>query len=218
MSGVTAFVYVDESGDFEFSEKGTDHFLLAAYVTIKPTHSAMRALELKYELMHHDMERPYFHATEDSKGVRKRVVDMIGNLEHGQFHIIWADKHLASPKIHSTSRFYELFAGALTKYLCAALVPAIDSIVLVYDNAIPKKQQKEFLKKIKPAIKAAGRHVRIHFDSIKHDPNGQIADYAAWSYFRKKEAGDGEHWSTIEDHFKVTEFDIFRRSNGIRYW
>ncbi|AZL13826.1 hypothetical protein CXR25_14090 [Brevibacterium aurantiacum] len=218
MNGDTIYIYVDESGDFEFSSKGSDHFLLAAYLTTTPTHSAMKALDLKYELMQHDMERPYFHATEDSKGVRRRVMGMIGGLGAGQFHVIWADKHLASPKIHSQSRFYELFASALTKFLCAALVPQIVSIVLIYDNAIPKKQQKEFLKKIKPAIKAQGRQVRIHFDSIKHDPNGQIADYAAWAYFRKKESGDMEHWKTIEENFKVGEFDIFRRSNGNRYW
>lgn len=212
------YVYVDESGDFEFSAKGSDYFVMAGMITDVPTETAQRVLDLKYELMQHDMKRPYFHATEDSTGVRKRMLDLIAPMPGFSVHAVWGDKHLASRKIHSKERFYSIFAGALAKFLVMALKPHYDPIVIVYDAAISKKEQSIFHKHIKPAMKEHGRTVRIHFDSIKHDPNGQIADYLAWAFQRSLEKSDPQAWDRLKHKLAVQPFNVFRKSNGTRYW
>lgn len=215
------FVYVDESGDLDFNKKGcSDYFAMAAMMTTEPVRTAQKVLELKYELMRHDIKNPYFHATEDTTGTRRRVFDLIDTLHTGstRFHAIYADKHMAAPQMWDKQKFYGLFAGALAKYLAKSLPAEADPIVIVYDAALRGKDQKQFHAKIKPQMKELGRTVRIHFDSIRHDPNGQIADYAAWSLTRHLEARGNGEWERIRSKFGVTPFDVFRRNSGIFYW
>jgi hypothetical protein len=211
------FIYVDESGDLDFNRKRcSDHFAMAAMITANPVSTAHRVLALKYDLMQYDMERPYFHATEDSKGVRKRMLDVIDTLPGVGFHAIYADKHKAEPPLWDKARFYNLFAGALAGHFAQTLPESVDPVVLVYDAALPKKDQKQFHKEIKPALR--GRTVKIHFDSIKHDPNGQVADYAAWALTRHLDGRDSEPWRRISNQFSVEAFDLFRGGDGTRYW
>ncbi|WP_226829253.1 DUF3800 domain-containing protein [Brevibacterium sp. Marseille-P9724] len=213
------YVYVDESGDMEFSAKGSDHFVMSAVITRNPVDTAAKVLALKYELMQHDMERPYFHATEDSPGVRKRMFDTIESLPQFTIRSLWADKHYASPRIHDQGKFYSIFAGALARYIRNAADGRASSVVMVYDAAITKKNQKAFHAKMKPELKADGTKMRIHFDSIKHDPVGQVADYVAWSHFRSLERADDQYWKRIKElqSADVSDHNTFLEGHT-RYW
>lgn len=213
------YIYVDESGDLDFNKKGcSTYFAMGAMYTTNPIGTAQRVLALKYELMQYDMKHPYFHATEDSPGTRKRMLDLIETLPATGFHAIYANKRMAAPSMWDKERFYSLFAGALAKYFATVLVPEMDPVIIVYDAALPKKDQKQFHAKIKPVMKSMGRTVKIHFDSIKHDPNGQLADYAAWAFTRHLDGKDPEPWERIQKQYGVRPFDLFRRNNGTLYW
>lgn len=215
----TLYVFIDESGDFTFNEKGTDYFLMAAYMTADPVDSAAKVLGLRYELMKHPIDLPYFHATEDSAGKRKRMFDvMLNDLHRGRFHVIWVDKHLAAPPVQSRERLYTLFAGAIAKYLCLVVPPEFTQIVIVYDAAIPKKLQGSFKKVIMPQLREYGRKVQLHFDNLKYDSNGQMADYVAWAYQRHLERGDSEYWDRLRTRFGIEPFDLFRNNWGKKYW
>lgn len=214
------YVYVDESGNMDFTNnKGTAHFVMSAVLTYRPVETAAKVLKLKYELMQHAMNRPYFHATEDSAGVRKRMFDTLDTLPEFRIHSIWADKHYASPKIQDEGKFYGIFAKALAKYISKVTEKEASSVVMVYDAAITKKNQKAFHTSMKPEIKKSGTKMRIHFDSIKHDPLGQVADYVAWSHFRSLERNDSRYWDRIKgiNSATVKTFNIFKKGHTKYY-
>ena len=47
----TLFVFIDESGNFDFSEKGTTHFVKAGVAALAPLNSAAEMQALRYQLL-----------------------------------------------------------------------------------------------------------------------------------------------------------------------
>lgn len=73
----TLFVFMDESGDLQFSKKGKQHFVFSAVYTDQPHELAAVMQELKYEQMKKGSEDLEFHATNNSIGTRKRVIESL---------------------------------------------------------------------------------------------------------------------------------------------
>ncbi len=51
------FIFIDESGNFDFSNKGTKHLVLASYSTCRPEQNTIDFNKLKYELLSNGHER-----------------------------------------------------------------------------------------------------------------------------------------------------------------
>lgn len=213
----TLYVFVDESGNFDFTNKGTDHFVIAAVYTMDPCVSAAALQALKYELLAARSNQLEFHATENSRGTRARVAEVIRSQSpHIAVHTIYADKHYAHPKLHSSVAILSLFGTALARWLSLAVKGNYDQIVLVFDSVLTGKQRDAFLKGVKPALKALHIPFHICFHPVKSDLNGQIADYFAWSMFRSLEANDPAPLRALAG-VRHSRFNIFERGHT-RYW
>jgi hypothetical protein len=210
------YVFIDESGNFDFTGRGTDYFVMSAVMTDRPLESAGVMQALKYELMAEGIENPEFHAAENSLATRARASAAINGLTNIAVHSIYADKHLAHPSKHSDIDFYSLFAVALSKWLLKSIRPEYDYIVIVFDVALTKRQQKAVLANVKPTLAALGRPYSVMFHAVKADLNGQIADYFAWSVFRHLESGDPLPLAAIGS-ITHERFNLFRTGHT-RYW
>lgn len=211
------YVFVDESGNLDFTGRGTDHFVLTAYMTEDPIGCGAGLTRLKYEYLSRGLEDQIpFHASENSAGTRKRVADAMCQLPQGcRIHSIYADKHYAHPSKHDPAIFYGLVGGALGKYLLMVEHTTYSPIVLIFDSALSAKHRKAFLGAVKPQLTRLGRPYRIMFKPVKEDVNGQVADYYAWSLFRRLESGDNSLLSRLP--IRHTTFNIFQRGHT-RYW
>jgi hypothetical protein len=69
------FVFIDESGNFDFSEKGTRHFVMAGVAALAPLDSAAEMQALRYQLLAEGVDASSFHAAEDRQYIRDRVFD-----------------------------------------------------------------------------------------------------------------------------------------------
>lgn len=180
-----------------------------------------RLSELKYEFLSRGLhDQIPFHATENSVGTRKRVIESLCENHHCWVHTIFADKHLAHPSKHSPEVFYALMGGALGKFLLRSAGPNEDPIVLMFDAALSSKQRSAFLKAVKPLLNRIGRKYYIMFKPVKEDVNGQIADYFAWATFRKLEKGDDSWLSQLMSRMpsgNTSEFNLFKNGHT-RYW
>lgn len=186
------YVFIDESGNLDFSGSGTDHFVLSAFITHDPLECGRALQQLTYEFLGRGLEDQIpFHATSNSVGSRRRVLETLCNQEHHcRVHSIVADKHLAHPSKHPPEVFYGLVGRAMANYLLRVLPVGYAPVVLMFDSALTGKLQGAFLKALKPDLNRLGRPYRVMFRSVKHDVNGQIADFYAWAIFRKLEAHD----------------------------
>lgn len=210
------YVFVDKSGNLDFSGRGTDHFLISAVFTTDPCRSAAALQKLRYELLAGGSEQLEFHATENSRGTRRQVIECIKSIDCISVHTIWVNKHYAHPRLHEPVAFFGLFANALAKWVMKTVGSEHKKVVINFDSVLTKKQQSIFLSSLKSSLNTLGKPYRIAFMPVKSDLNGQIADYFAWSQFRRLESGDtspSEELSSV----KHTTFNMFQTGHT-RYW
>lgn len=187
----TLYVFLDESGNFDFSNSGTNHFVMSAVYTTDPCATAAPLQALKYELMSKGSDQLEFHATTNSRGTRRRVAETISTLENLiSVKTFYVDKHYTSPQKQSPESLLAVFGLAFARWLSKVKGPDVDQIILIFDSVLTVKQQKAFLGAIKPPLKKLNVDYRIAFHPVKSDLNGQIADYFAWSTFRSLESKD----------------------------
>ncbi len=212
------YVFVDESGNLDFSSKGTRHFVLAAVTARHPIDSSTLLQKLKYTLLAAGTggdEYENFHASEDTQAVRNKVFEHIKTLKNIKINYIYADKRKTHPKYQNDS-FYGLLGSALIKYLLKVHKNSpYEKVVIIFDQALTRKERNNFLKAAKPALKEIGTPYAIYFHRTMSDFNGQVADYCAWAKYVALEKGEmrplGEITCIDQD-----SFDIFL--NGETYF
>jgi hypothetical protein len=159
----------------------------------------------------------HFHASEDKQVTRDEVFRVINDLTNIHINYIHAEKRKAHPAVRNTANFYGLLGKTLLIYLLKSYEAAqFDQVVIIFDKALTKKEQNQFLKTIKPQLKILGKPYRIYFHQTLSDFNGQIADYAAWAKYVSLERSEDRPLKSLSN-IKMTSFDIFR-SGTTKYY
>jgi hypothetical protein len=190
--GEPVFVFIDESGNFDFTNRGTRHFVVSAHVTRTPIECGSGLRTLTYEFLSRGLiDQVPFHATSNTVGTRARFVDALCLTAHSCHVISFGidkcrlEKQLCSPP-------------ALLAYLAALMVEELENsltfrdkvVVLLFDTALTAKRRAAVLRQLKGKLKSSTRTFRVLFRPVKHDVNGQIADHYAWATFRASESQD----------------------------
>ena len=211
------YIFIDESGNFDFSPGGTKHFVLSAVTALDPLVSSQRLQALKYKLLADGIDVDCFHASPDMQIIRDAVFNEIERLTNIRINYIYANKHKTHSSYQSAEAFYSLFGKTLLKYVFNGWMAAqYEQIIVVFDKALTNKQQKAFLSVVKPDLKALGKPYKIYFHPTMADFNGQIADYSAWAKYVELERGEGRPMAKLE-RIPVTNFDIFSRGRTNYY-
>lgn len=191
MSGKSVFVYIDESGNFDFSETGTEYLVLSAVVFRKPSRSHSRMYKLKMARFEKGFHTPGFHASEDRTSAREEVFRTIQKDRHIESLTLALDKRVLLNRPIRATEIYKGFGLVLAEQLRVSYPQR--RVILIFDKAFTAKDESALLSSLK--IKLAEFHTSyyIYFQSVSKDLNAQIADYVAWAHFvyfeRKK-----DHW------------------------
>jgi hypothetical protein len=211
------FIFLDESGNLDFSPKGTNHFVLAAITALKPMQSSNVLQDLKYQLLSEGQDTQHFHASEDKQSTRDAVFSKINDLTNININYIHAEKCKTHPSVRNTSDFYGLLGSTLLNYILRVYrTTEFDQVIIIFDKALTKKEQNKFLKMIKPQLKLLGKPYRIYFHQTLSDFNGQIADYAAWAMYVSLERQENRPIQALSK-IKTTHFDIFKNDTKKYY-
>ena len=213
----TLYLFIDDSGNFDFSSKGTNHFVMAGVTTTDPIASSAPLQQLKYGLLAEGEDVECFHASPNPQRVRDRVFEEISDLKNIQYHIVFGDKHKVHPKLQNPASMYSLFGKTLIKYVIKGwLASQFEQIVVIFDKALTKRDENAFLKVVKPELKQLEKPYKIYFHHTMADFNGQIADYGSWSKFVQLTRNEERPMKAVGP-IPRTEFDIFNRGL-IRYY
>lgn len=216
VDGSILYIFLDESGNLDFSPSGTKHYVLAAVTTTNPLATAQELQSLKYSHLKDDVDIQYFHASEDKQHVRDKVIDRLQRMTNTlKVHYIYAQKNKAYPALQYSASFYGKLGTTLIKFILEWKATPYTEVVIVFDKALPKKDQKAFLGEIKPALKKIGKPYHIYFHQTLLDFNGQIADYFAWSKYVSLEKGEMRPLNSLSG-VSMTHFDLFAR--GKKEW
>ena len=88
---------------------------MACVAALVPLESAAKLNSLKYELLAEGHDVSSFHASEDKQSIRDRVFAVIDGLKSVRCHVIYGDKHLASPSLHLAEDLYSLLIKPLQR-------------------------------------------------------------------------------------------------------
>lgn len=235
MSDQTLYIFIDESGDFNFSSSGSKYFFLTATSTLTPENNRDKLRSLKYELLKSGTDLEYFHATEDKQATRDKVFDIIKSFDDIEIDCIVAEKRKANRSLYQTITldssgkgtfklkktsveevFYQQVCHTLLKYLLTRYSrgkhgPSINKIVVTLDQALTNNKRGFVIKKIKAFVKETFDVVPyVYFHSMKADVNCQISDYCSWAIAVKWNRGETRPYDLIKTNIK-NEFDIFRK-------
>ena len=207
----TLYVFLDESGNLDFSPTGTSNYVLAAVVTDNPQATSQELQDLKYDNLRHDIDTEYFHASEDKQAVRDEVIARLQRMTNTiNVHYIHAQKNKTNLKLINSAAFYGKLGTTLVKFIVQWKSSNYDEVVIVFDKALTAKEQKSFLGEIKPELKKLGKPYHIYFHRTLSDFNGQIADYFAWSKYVSLERKENRPIAALSA-IPMTNFDLFRR-------
>ncbi len=217
----TLYVFIDESWNMDFSEKGTRHFVLAAVTTINPLASSSLLQSLKYKYLQENFwgcEYQHFHASEDKQVVRDGVFASISNMWDISINWLWAEKSKTHPSLRGRDKFYALLGGAIVSYLLKKWKDSnYEKIIIIFDKALTNKEQNAFYAEVKPKLKLIGKPYAIYFHHTVSDFNGQIADYLAWAKYVSLEKWEQRPLEAIKN-IPQGEFNIFQNGTTRYSW
>lgn len=205
----TLFVFIDESGNLDFGAKGTANYVLAAVSTINPVLSANVLQRLKYMYLREGDDIEFFHASENKQKIRNEVLSRISALSDViRVHYIHARKDKVYPNLQKSAAFYALLGAELAKHILGHNSEGYSQVVIIFDKCLRGKEQKAFLKEVKPKLKMLDKPYRIFFHRTLSDFNGQIADYFAWSKYVSLERKEFRPLSAVKG-VKQTDYSLF---------
>lgn len=207
---------MDESGDMQFGKKASQHFIVSAVCVREPSKTAAHMQKLKYELMAQGSEDLEFHATENSRGTRKRVLSCISEMSVLRVHTLWVNKAFTTPHLQSEVALLGLFGTEMARWIEKTLRKTTDEqVIMIFDSVLTARQQKAFLKAVKPILSNLGVPYRVLFHPVKQDLNGQIADYFSWATFRSLERNDCEAAEQLNNAVSWDYSNLFNEKREI---
>ena len=142
MNDKTLYLFVDESGNFDFSPNGTKYFVLSCLCTFLPVQERERIMDLRYSILGDGTDQEYFHATEDSQTVRDKVFNIIKNLkDEFEIHSVIAHKNKANPALYREE--YQKRGKKIQRIVGAEFYQRNCRTLLQYVFNRPKFQQTE---------------------------------------------------------------------------
>lgn len=238
----TLYIFIDESGNFDFTPNGTKYFVMTAVSTMTPLESRVDLLnqlhKLKYQNWSNGVSDYYFHATEDKQDVRDTVFSAIRELNDIEIDTIFAQKNKTHPSLYtqldltkkdtdgslgkpirSEERFYDKISQILLQYIfkrCDAR-GSVDQIVVVLGSIFTNKKRDYVLKSLKQYLKSNfDKPFYIYFHPTSSDINCQIADYCGWAIYVRLDRGEDRPWKEIKLKVK-SHFDVFERGDTEYY-
>lgn len=218
------YVFIDESGNFDFSARGTRYFILTAVVTADPVQGAHRLLGWRHHILTCGPEvlkakRPrdctHFHCAEDSQYTRDGVFGIISALLF-EAYAVAIQKNKTHPKLQSPEDIYQHAFGGLIKGILRRKTIAGTMHIFAAEFKT-KTKRGAFLGALKHALAAEkGHRYQIYFHPSQSHHMLQVSDYVSWAIARKWETGDLRSHAIVSSKI-IVEFDYFRRGKTLFY-
>jgi len=213
-------VFVDESGNFDFSEGGSKYFHLTAVSTLGCPALLADIFDLKHRIAGTGLEIEEFHATEDKQRVRDQMFELLDRHSgHSCFVVdaITARKSCVDRALREPTVLYAtLLRTLLHKIFHDHASDAVDGILVWAARIGTKKQRGAFEKTVKVYLAnelAAPIPYHVFLHSSSSHPMLQVADYCCWAIAKKWKDGELRPFAKIERAVR-SELEAFCPERG----
>lgn len=229
----TLYVFIDESGNFDFSPAGTKYYLVNGFVTFDPVIHREELVHLRYQFLREGYNHEYFHASEDKQFIRDEVFRLLDTLgDSFEVHTVYAQKNKTHSSLYKESYvkkdrvitrntglgLYQKLCECLLQYIFRGKAGQVDQIIIVVGALFTGDKKKVFMKTLKHYLKTnfSGVNFDIYSHPVSVDLNCQLADYCSWAQYVRLERGENRPHSIIENNIK-SEFNYFARGETTYY-
>ena len=229
----TLYLFIDESGNFDFSPKGTKYFILSAFATFDPITKRGDLVRLRYRLLAAGVNQEYFHATEDAQKVRDEVYALLASLKGTyEVHAVAAQKNKTNPTLYKEIyqkkgrtivrvtgiELYRKLCECLLQYVFKGKASQVDKVVIVLGSIFHGEKTKVLLQTLKHFLK--NNFPGVRFEIFAHtssaDLNSQLADYCCWAIGVHAERKEKRPYEVIKADVKSV-FDMFKNGTTEYY-
>ena len=216
----TLYVFLDESGNFDFSIKGTKYFILSGLSCYRPFEWYHDFIDLKFNLLENFNGVEEFHCTEDKQLVRNQVFSILEKYQ-ASFRIdsVIVQKNKVNPSIRNQDQLYPLMLKILLSYIVKNYnKEKISQLVFITDELPVKKSKETITKGIKLNLDESfgKKPYKIFHWNSKSTIGLQAVDYACWAIQKKWNVKDFRSYDKVKKSIQ-SEFDVFR-SGDVEYY
>ncbi len=213
----TLYIFLDEGGNFDFSNNGTKYFTLTCVSMYRPFSLHTDLDTYKYDLIEHRIkpriELEYFHCADDNRHVRNRVFSKLAEtVPQNRVDSVIVEKRKTGPALQPPEKFYPTMLGFLLRFSVQQVVDTVGEVVVITDSIPVAKKRKAIEKGVKSNL-AKMLPANVPYRMMHHSSRAhyglQVADYFNWAILRKWEHGDTASYDQIRPQIR-SEFDIFR--------
>ena len=201
------FLFLDESGDFTFSDLGSQYFILTCLSTTKP-YDLKEPLDIyRSELLSIGIDIQEFHANENAKQIRDKVFDILSKTtQEYNIHTIIVNKRQIKPTFQSIEKLYPYMMNDLLNYAFSQYdILDFDALCIITDKIPVKRKNKIIVKSIKQNLGNITAN-QIPFHLYHHDSKSnyylRAVDYYGWALNKKFRDGDTFHYNLIKDKIR----------------
>lgn len=211
------YIFLDESGDFEFSPKGSKFFVLTSLITedVHPISSALNTL--KYSIIEtapNFRELEYFHAYNDPPPIRNQLYELLSKLDGYRVDSVSVAKHVIHPPMRPVWKFYPHMLKLLTRWVFQEIeIAKYERLIFIMDYLKLTRDREAFLKGVKENVKPlleAGQRVDAWLHGSRSHYPLQAVDYFGWAISRWYERGDSSYRKIIA-HRINSDFRYYTR-------
>ncbi len=207
------FVYVDESGNLDFSPGGTAWYYLTAVSTFEPSFGLLDWHAAKVEAVRAGLNLEELHASEDRQWVRDRVFNLLGSgADVIRVDGIAAEKAKANPSVRTPHIFYRMMARYLVRYVARGRTSSFDRLFVFLDTIPVSRKRQDVVGALKVAISelAAGSSYLVAERDSRGEHLLQLADYCGWALYVARERAEPRPRASIATLIH-SDFEVFAR-------
>lgn len=208
------YIFLDESGNFDFGANGTRYFMLTS-VSLNRPFSMTNALDFyRHECLEFGLDMESFHCANDNRYVRGRVFDLIAHhIDDIRIDCLIVEKRKASSLLQKGGNLYPWMLGRLLRFVVHKETERGAQKFILITDRLPftgKRHTAESTvhRTLSRMVPDDRRLQAFHHASCSHY-GLQLADYCCWAMFRKWERGDPTYCNRIDVAIRG-EIDIFR--------
>lgn len=211
------YIFLDESGNLDFSRNGTRYFSLTSITKERPFPSAEDLLELKYDLVEKGLNIEYFHASEDAQETRNHVFSIIQAGLHGiRVDALIVEKGFVEPSRRNEEKFYPEMLGLLLRHVLEEECLEQFSEVIVFTDRIPVQRKRSAVEKATKMALASLLPKEAKYRVLHHESKSnlelQIADYLNWAIYRKWDRRNLRSYNLIQE--AIREEILYKPGGG----
>ena len=206
----TVFLYLDEAGNFDFSERGSRYYILTCVAMKRPFEHVAPLSSIKYDLIEtrrvprHLTNYFEFHASEDPQSTRDLVFDCIeSHLSAFDIYCGIFDKRTIPIEVRDPQFLYASMFQWVMRQISLHYAANASHVIVTTDTIPVKKRSSALRQTLKSSmndiIVPLGIDYELYHHSSESDINLQIADYCCWAIQRKWERGDDRSYKLIEN-------------------